>query len=90
MSIDAEGVNDDATDLSSTSSTGTAEEVYLEAARHFLDVQISTLDVLDTKTSQAFSVGSVVLPVTFALLNLSNAEVPNGRLARLWDSMCSF
>lgn len=54
----------------------TREEVYHDAARHFLDVQISTLDVLDTKTAQSFSVGSVVLPVTFALLNLSATDVP--------------
>lgn len=52
------------------------EEVYREAARHFLDVQISTLDVLDNKTAQSFSVGSVALPVTFALLNLGDGEVP--------------
>lgn len=52
------------------------EEVYHDAARHFLDVQISTLDVLDNKTSQTFSVGSTVLTVTFALLNLSARDVP--------------
>lgn len=54
----------------------TPEEVYLEAARHFLDLQVATHDVLDTKALQGFSVGSVVLPLTFALLNLSNVEVP--------------
>lgn len=52
------------------------EEVYLDAARHFLDLQIVTHDVLDTKASQGFSVGSVVLPLTFALLNISNVDVP--------------
>lgn len=52
------------------------EDVYHDAARHFLDVQISTHDVHDTKTAQTFSVGSVVLPVTFALLNLGAREVP--------------
>lgn len=51
------------------------EQVYLEAARHFLDVQISTYDVLDGRAVQTFSIGSVVLPVTFALLNLGSAEV---------------
>lgn len=53
-----------------------AEEVYFDAARHFLDLQIATHDVLDTKASQGFSVGSVVLPLTFALLNLSDVDVP--------------
>ena len=52
------------------------EEVYLDAARHFLDVQLSTMDVLDSKTAQSFSVGSVVLPATFALLNLGTTDVP--------------
>lgn len=51
----------------------TPEDVYHDAARHFLDVQIGTLDILDGKAAQAFSVGSVVLPVTFALLNLGSA-----------------
>ncbi len=54
----------------------TAEDVYHDAARHFLDIQLDTHDVLDTKASQSFSVGSVVLPLTFALLNLGNTEVP--------------
>ena len=60
-----------------------SEEVYLDAARHFLDVQISTLDVLDTITSQSFSVGSIVLPVTFALLNLGAADIPTVAKAAL-------
>lgn len=53
-----------------------SEEVYHDAARHFLDVQISTSDLLDRNVAQSFSVGSVVLPVTFALLNLGTTEVP--------------
>lgn len=52
------------------------EEVYLDAARHFLDVQIDTSDVLDTKAWQSVSVGSVALPLTLAFLNLSNADIP--------------
>jgi len=54
----------------------TSEEVYYAAARHFLDFQFSTMDVLDTKTWQSFSVGSTVLTVTFALLNISTRDVP--------------
>jgi hypothetical protein len=49
-------------------------EVYHDAARHFLDVQISTMDVPDGKTAQYFSIGSLVLPVTFALLNLETVS----------------
>jgi hypothetical protein len=61
----------------------TSEDVYHDAARHFLDVQLSTHDVLDTKAAQSFSVGSVVLSVTFALLNLSAVDVPRGASAPL-------
>ncbi len=52
------------------------EEVYHDAALQFLTVQISTNDVLDSRTFQAFTIGSTVLPLTFALLNLSTQEVP--------------
>lgn len=53
-----------------------SEEVYYTTARHFLDVQFTTMDMLDNKTWQTFSVGSTVLTVTFALLNISTREVP--------------
>jgi hypothetical protein len=54
------------------------EQVYGEAARHYLDVQISPFDVLDSRAAQIFSVGSVALPLTFALLNLgsNNVDIP--------------
>lgn len=51
------------------------EQVYHDAARHYLDVQISAFDVLDARSGQIFSVGSVALPLTFALLNLGSNEV---------------
>lgn len=54
----------------------TPEGVYHDAARHFLDVQISSHNLLDNKSAQTFSVGSVVLPVTFALLNLGSVRTP--------------
>lgn len=57
------------------------EQIYLDAARHFLDIQISTYDVLDARAVQTFSIGSVVLPVTFALLNLGSAEVSISSIA---------
>lgn len=44
-------------------------EVYHDAARHFLDVQISTMDMLDSKTAQYLSAASLALPVTAALLS---------------------
>lgn len=46
-------------------------EVYHDAARHFLDVQISTMDMLDAKITQYLSAASLVLPITFGLLNLT-------------------
>jgi len=51
------------------------EQVYHDAARHYLDVQISAFDVLDLRAGQIFSVGSVALPLTFALLNLGSNRV---------------
>lgn len=59
-----------------------AAEVYHDAARHFLEVQISTYDLLDTRAVQTFSIGSVVLPVTFALLNLGSTRVDIPLVAR--------
>ena len=53
-----------------------ADEVFYDAASRFLDVQISTNDVFDTRTSNAFSIGSTVLPVTFGLLRLSTVTIP--------------
>lgn len=61
----------------------TAEEVYLDAAARFLDVQVSTMDVLDNKAANAFSVGSVVLPVTFGLLSLSSRKAPTATVVIL-------
>ncbi len=54
----------------------TADEVFFNAASRFLDVQISTNDVFDNRTSNAFSIGSTVLPVTFGLLRLSAVTIP--------------
>lgn len=56
------------------------EQVYHDAARHFLDAQITSFNLLDTRASQIFSVGSVALPLTFALLNLGSnrVEIPTG------------
>lgn len=50
-------------------------EVYHDAARHFLDVQLTTLDSLSTKTTQYLSVASLALPVTFALLRTADDGV---------------
>ncbi len=61
----------------------TPEEVFYDAAARFLDVQVSTNDVLDNKAANAFSVGSTVLPVTFGLLNLSSRTVPTATIVVL-------
>jgi hypothetical protein len=45
--------------------------VFRDAALKFLDVQISTNDVLDSKIAAAVSVGSAVLPLSFGLSRLS-------------------
>lgn len=51
-------------------------EVYHAAARHFLDVQMNTLDELGSKTAQFLSVESLALPVTFAFLRPSVDSEP--------------
>lgn len=38
------------------------EQVYHDAARHYLDAQIDSFNLLDTRSAQIFSVGSVALP----------------------------
>jgi hypothetical protein len=52
-----------------------AEDVYLDTARRHLDVQISAFDVMDTQSTQMFSIGSLALPLTFAVLNLAPERV---------------
>lgn len=56
------------------------EQVYHDAARRYLDAQIDSFNLLDTRSAQIFSVGSVALPLTFALLNLgsSRVDIPTG------------
>ena len=50
-------------------------EVYLEAARHRLDTQVSANVALDNRIAAAFTVGSTVLPLTIGLLNQQFATV---------------
>lgn len=52
------------------------EEVYHDAALQFLNIQYSGNEVLDVRTYQVFTIGSTVLPLTFALLNLTASEAP--------------
>jgi hypothetical protein len=49
--------------------------VYLEAARHRLDAQVSASDVLDNRVAATFGVGSTVLPLTIGLLNQRTAAL---------------
>ena len=51
-------------------------EVYHDAARHFLDVQMNTLDELSGKTAQFLSVASLALPVTYAFLRPASGNQP--------------
>ncbi len=53
------------------------EEVYHDAAQYFLAAQPSSFDQLDGKITQAFGTGILVLPVTGALLNLSQVSLPD-------------
>ena len=53
-----------------------ADQVYLESTQRFLDLQVSTNDVLDTKNAGAVGVGSTILPLTFALLSISANSLP--------------
>ena len=48
-----------------------SSEVYHDAARHFLDVQIRTMEMRDTRIAHYLSAASLALPVTAALLGLS-------------------
>lgn len=52
------------------------DEVYHDAALAFLDQQVHINEVLDGRALQVFTIGSTVLPLTFALLNLTGDEAP--------------
>lgn len=62
--------------MMSSSDGPSVEEVYHDAALQFLNVQIATAEELDARTYQMFTIGSTVLPVTFALLNLAGDQAP--------------
>ncbi len=66
------------------------EEVFCDAAARFLDIQISTNDVFDNRTSNAFSIGCTVLPVTFGLLRLSSATIPVVTIALLATALAMY
>ena len=68
----------------------TPEEVFYTAASRFLDVQVSTNDVFDSRSTAAFATGLTVLPVTFGLLRLSSVEIPRLTLALLAISLLMF
>lgn len=58
-------------------SSSRSADIYLEAARRFLDLQVSTDEILDTRNITIFSIGSTILPVTFGLLNLAETAIPH-------------
>jgi hypothetical protein len=53
-----------------------ADQVYFDSTQRALDNQITTWDILDTKTAGAVGVGSTILPLTFGLLSISRSAVP--------------
>lgn len=68
----------------------TPEEVFYLAAARFLDVQVSTNDVFDNRTTTAFSIGSTVLPVTFGLLSLSAKKAPAATVLTLVVALVAY
>jgi hypothetical protein len=66
------------------------EDVFYDAAARFLDVQVSTDDVLDDEASRAFGVGSTVLPLTFGLLNLGPNRPPDLAVAFLIVALVAY
>ena len=50
------------------------EEVYHDAALASLDQQVRINEILGGRALQVFTIGSTVLPLTFALLNLTGDE----------------
>lgn len=55
----------------------TSEQVFYDAAARFLDLQISTDDVIDREALTAFTIASTVLPLTFGFLNLGPNRAPD-------------
>ena len=53
-----------------------ADPVYFASAERFLNTQVTTNDVLDTKTAGAVGLGSTILPLTFGLLSISGRAFP--------------
>lgn len=59
-----------------TTDAQSADQVYFDSAERFLNTQVATNDVLDTKTAGAVSLGSTILPLTFGLLSISGKTFP--------------
>ena len=68
------------------------ESVFLTAATRSLDLQISAFDVPDGKAAQAFSVGSLTLPITFTLINLApdRVDIPREAIWSLWGALAAY
>lgn len=54
----------------------TVGTVYHDATRALLEDQLQLNELLDGRALQIFTIGSTVLPLTFALLNLTANEAP--------------
>jgi hypothetical protein len=64
--------------------------VLRDAAIRFLDVQLSTDDILDTRNASVFAISSTVLPLTFGLLNLTSKNVPDFATAALIGALICY
>lgn len=53
-----------------------ADQIYFVTAERLLDTQVTSNDILDTKTAGIVGVGSTILPLTFGLLSLSGIPLP--------------
>lgn len=66
------------------------EEVYHDAAQSFPAAQTRSFDQLDNKVTQTFSAGILVLPITGALLNLSQVTLPDWAIRALIAAILAF
>lgn len=68
----------------------TAEAVFHDAARTYLDQQVSANDRLDTRSAQSFQVGSTVVTIAFGLLSLSREQIPDRAEYSLWGALGAY
>lgn len=67
-----------------------ADQIYLEAARLQLTLQISAYDVLDSKSSAAVGAGSFVLPLALAFLDWTEGTPQPLVIGLLAAAVCAY